>query len=48
LIREYAGNVYFENVYGESQIRVQLRSSKVKNTRVRNNLGKINNLGISV
>ena len=48
LIREYAGNVYFENSMGEPLIRVQLKSSKVKNSRVRNNLGKSNNLAISV
>jgi hypothetical protein len=48
LIREYAGNVYFENTSGEPLIRVQLKSSKVKNSRVRNKLGKSNNLALSI
>ena len=48
LIREYAGNVYFENSSGEPLIRVQLKSSKVKNSRIRNNLGRSQNLTISV
>jgi hypothetical protein len=47
LIKEYTGNVYFENIYGEAQIRVQLKSSKVKNTRVRTHLRRNNNLEIS-
>ncbi len=48
LIREFAGNVYFENNSGEPLIRVQLKSGKVKNSRVRKNIGKSNNLTISV
>lgn len=48
LIREYMGNAYFENIYGEPQIRIQLRSSKMKSSRIRTHIGKSNNLAISI
>lgn len=48
LIKEFTGNVYFENLYGEPQIRIQLKSNKVRSSRLRSHLGRSNNLGLSV
>ena len=48
LISDYAGKVYFENLFGEPVIRVQLKSSKLKNQRIRTRLIRNDNLGISV
>jgi hypothetical protein len=48
LICDHAGKVYFENLLGEPVIRVQLKSSKLKNQRIRTRLIRNDNLGISV